>query len=181
MGQQEYSITATNALAAEACLQDLISVASNLTTNKLISTRSLRLAAMLSKIDGFGEYSNIYWPVHCQLAGDERTSGRRNYVFRLFVSGESGTACPIELWSARLPYFLEKCYMDIELRRRLDDTLVMPTSAPASAVQRTEAGRLLQRRAALHRTTAAGLGNAAQVGPVVIAGGPAHLHQVAAR
>jgi len=114
--QQEYSITATNALVVEACLRDLISMDSNLITNKLISTRSRRLAAKSSKIDGFSEYSNVYWAVHCQLAGDERTSVKLKNIFRSFVSGEGGTACPIELWSARLRYFLEKPYISWELK-----------------------------------------------------------------
>ena len=129
--RQEYTTTVINALAAEACLWDLVSMNFNPITNKFISTHSQCLTAKSPKINGFGEYSNVHWAVHCQLAADNRSSGKLKSIFQFFVSGNGGTPSPIELWSAQLPYFLAKFDIAWDLIDRLEDTIVMPDSAAA--------------------------------------------------
>lgn len=100
-------------------------------TNKFISTHSQCLTAKSPKINGFGEYSNVYWAVHCQLAADNRTSGKLKSIFQFFVSGNGGTPCSIELWSAQLPYFLAKFNIAWDLIDRLEDTIVILDLAAA--------------------------------------------------
>ncbi|OCK86125.1 hypothetical protein K432DRAFT_341989, partial [Lepidopterella palustris CBS 459.81] len=108
--RREYTSTATNALAAEACLWDLVSMSPDPITKKFLSTYSQCLTAKPSKINEFSEYSNVYWAVHC------------------------GTDCPIQLWSARVPYLLWNHINAWKLYERLQDTQV--TSALAATVAR---------------------------------------------
>jgi len=129
--RQEYTSIATNALAAEVCLWNLIYINPNPITKKFLSKRGQCLTEMSSKIEVFSEYSNVHWAVHCQLAGDERTSGKLKSIFRFFVSGEGGTACPIVLWGAGLPNGLRKLKIKRELQRRLEDTRVNLATASA--------------------------------------------------
>ncbi|OCK86545.1 ankyrin, partial [Cenococcum geophilum 1.58] len=131
--RQEYKSTVTNALAAEACLWDLVSITLNPTSKRFLSVCSQNISANSSKIDEFSKYFNVYWAVHCQLAADERTSDRLKKLFRAFIFGEGGTTCPIELWSARLPQFLGKLNISWELNRQLEDVMVTPASASVAA------------------------------------------------
>ena len=131
--RQEYKSTATNALAAEICLWELVSMSPNSTAETLLSTRSQYLTAKSSGIEEFSEYSSVYWVAHYQLAAVERTLGKLKSILRLFVSSGGSTDCPIECWSARLPTFLRKLTIKWELRCRLEDTEMTLGSDSAAA------------------------------------------------
>src|SRR6202042_635909 len=77
----EYNRTATNASAAEACLLHLLSITPNPATRVFLSRFSQCQMMDSFKLPGFSQYSNVYWAAHCQMAGEERTSGKLKSTF----------------------------------------------------------------------------------------------------
>ncbi|KAF2838813.1 hypothetical protein M501DRAFT_934397, partial [Patellaria atrata CBS 101060] len=117
-----FSVTATNALAAEACLWNLIS-ASPKPGPKFLSKFGRNRTIEPSKSKVFREYSDLYWAKHCQLAACERSLGTLESVFRYFLSDEDGPDCPLALWNARISRYplVEYFPIDTEMRSRLQD------------------------------------------------------------
>ncbi|KAF2463404.1 uncharacterized protein BDR25DRAFT_362944 [Lindgomyces ingoldianus] len=100
--RQEYSNSASNALAAEICLWTILSTNPNSGTQRLLSKLGWYAKATSISFDGFREYSDFHWATHCQLAANERSSGRLKTAFQYVVSGDSGPASCIGFWNARL-------------------------------------------------------------------------------
>ncbi|RYP43836.1 hypothetical protein DL768_009643 [Monosporascus sp. mg162] len=62
--RQEYTRTATNALAAEACLWNLVSTNPDPITKRFLSAHGRVLTENSSKTHRFGKYALAYWAVH---------------------------------------------------------------------------------------------------------------------
>ncbi|KAH8649711.1 hypothetical protein BGZ60DRAFT_569767 [Tricladium varicosporioides] len=130
--RQKYTSTATNTLAAEVCLWNLISMSQNTTSKKFQARLGWRLIVEPSKVDEFSEYSDIHWAAHCQLAAGERATGKLKNILQFFVS-DNGSASNIALWKVRLPSLLTKTNFGLELRYQLEDTEVTSGSISAAA------------------------------------------------
>jgi hypothetical protein len=116
----EYTVTATNSLAAETCLLGLLSVVDNAATKKFLSEQEQPSIGSTYSHE-LRSYSTIYWATHCQLAADMRTHGVLKDFFLFFLSNESDPTSAFALWTGRLQEQLTH-EPDGELYRRLEDT-----------------------------------------------------------
>jgi ankyrin repeat protein len=98
----EYDITAINCLAAETCLFKLVCAAPNPASERFLSEHGQPLARESPLSDDFGEYSTIYWAVHCQLAAHKRAQGVLRDFFLFFLSNESDPTSPFTVWTNQL-------------------------------------------------------------------------------
>jgi hypothetical protein len=71
-----YSGISSNSLAAEICLLALVSTTPNSAANLFLSKRGQFSTEKSRALDDFNDYSNIYWPIHCQLAGLRENPGQ---------------------------------------------------------------------------------------------------------
>ncbi|PVH75975.1 ankyrin [Cadophora sp. DSE1049] len=119
--QQECTPAATNALAAETCLLNVLSVVDNPATQRFIS--SYRNGLLTSPpSDRLNSYSSIYWAPHCQLASSERSVGVLKDLLFHFLSNELDARSPVLTWAARVKNELDDYSIAWDLRERLQDT-----------------------------------------------------------
>lgn len=97
----EYTSTATNSLAAETCLLELLSLADNPLTKTFLSEQGQPSRGSNCSHD-LSSYPTIYWARHCQLAADQRTKGIPRDFFLFFFSGESDPTSAFALWTGQL-------------------------------------------------------------------------------
>ena len=83
--RQEYDSTASNALAAETCLWNLISFESAPSIKDFPPNCSRTVTSRSSETKKFNEYAHLFWPVHYQLAADRRISYQLKSVLRIFA------------------------------------------------------------------------------------------------
>src|ERR1700733_15509129 len=81
----EFTEAATNCLAAQICLLDLISVAPNTAAKRFMFDYCQDLVGKPSLLKAFSRYSNTYWARHCQLAAEERIYGTLRDLFWFFL------------------------------------------------------------------------------------------------
>ncbi|KAI9653168.1 MAG: hypothetical protein M1821_007708 [Bathelium mastoideum] len=82
----DYSSSNTNALAAEICLWTVLSTNKNSVADRSLLSQGLPKNITPSVTGNFCEYADIYWPVHCQAAGESRKSGAFNMAFTHVMS-----------------------------------------------------------------------------------------------
>ena len=117
----EYTREATNALAAETCLLDVLSAANNPTTKRLLSKYGqASLNSTLSH--DLRHYSTVYWAPHCQLAAKQRTVDMLNDLLCHFLSNESDSGSAAVVWASLIKERLEDYSIESELRYKLKDT-----------------------------------------------------------
>ena len=117
----EYTREATNALAAETCLLDVLSSADNPTTKRLLSKYGQdSLNSTLSH--DLRHYSNVYWAQHCQLAAKQRTAYVLNHLLCHFLSNESDSGSAISVWASLLKERLYDYSIEMELWDKFKDT-----------------------------------------------------------
>ena len=117
----EYTREATNALAAETCLLDVLSAADNPTTKRLLSKYGQdSLNSTLSH--DLRHYSNVYWAPHCQLAAKQRTADVLNDLLYHFLSNESDSGSAIAVWASLIKERLYDYSIEMELRDKFKDT-----------------------------------------------------------
>ena len=117
----EYTREATNALAAETCLLDVLSAADNPTTKRLLSKYGQdSLNSTLSH--DLRHYSNVYWAPHCQLAAKQRTADVLNDLLCHFLSNESDSGSAIAVWASLIKERLYDYSIEMELRDKFKDT-----------------------------------------------------------
>ncbi|KFA71872.1 hypothetical protein S40288_07723, partial [Stachybotrys chartarum IBT 40288] len=128
---ENYRRTDINALAAQACLRNLVRTDLTLTTIPNNEMSSAKMTATYT----FGEYATVYWALHSKLAGDRRTSGPLKDAIWLFIFGNDGTSRPLQLWSKRVAHLLSSTTIDTKVRLRLKDSIMLsaPFSAPVTA------------------------------------------------
>ena len=117
----EYTREATNALAAETCLLDVLSAADNPTTKRLLSKYGQdSLYSTLSH--DLRHYSNVYWAPHSQLAAKQRTADVLNDLLCHFLSNESDSGSAIAVWASLIKERLYDYSIESELRDKFKDT-----------------------------------------------------------
>ena len=117
----EYTKEATNALAAETCLLDVLSAADNPTTKRLLSKYEQdSLNSTLSH--DLRHYSTVYWAPHCQLTAKIRTADVLNDLLCHFLSNESDSGSAADVWASLIKERLEDYSIESELRDKLEDT-----------------------------------------------------------
>ena len=116
----EYTIVATNARAAEACLLDILGAANNPATRRLLSTYRQNLSNS-NRSHELNTYSTIYWAQHCQLAADQRTFGVLKDLLLYFFSNKSDSTSTVMAWIARIKAQFYDYSIEWRLRERLKD------------------------------------------------------------
>ena len=124
----EYTEAATNCLAAQICLLNLISTAPNSAARRFLCEYGFHLVNKPCFSNAFSIYSNIYWPRHCQLAAAERTHGALQDVFLFFLAHETDSTSPFAIWSRQVPRLLEHG-VKWDLWHKLQDTIAASASA----------------------------------------------------
>jgi hypothetical protein len=112
-----YSGISSNSLAAEICLLALVSTTPNSAANLFLSKRGQFSTEKSRALDDFNDYSNIYWPIHCQLVGYARTQGRLQETFQFFLSHEDDPTSPFALWMVKSNSFTH--IFDFHMKRIL--------------------------------------------------------------
>lgn len=84
----EYTKEATNTLAAERCLLDILNAVDNSTIRRFLSKHGQDSLNSAHSHD-FRHYSTVYWAPHCQSAANRRTVGVLNDLLCHFLSNES--------------------------------------------------------------------------------------------
>lgn len=107
--QPEYTTSTTNAVAAAACLLNVLSAAQIPATKRFLdkyvrgSTNSLFITQMSS-------YSTFYWAPHCQLAKEKMASGVLQDFFHQFLSYETNPKSALMAWVGRIDEWLHRDY-----------------------------------------------------------------------
>ncbi|KAH7310162.1 hypothetical protein BKA65DRAFT_559174 [Rhexocercosporidium sp. MPI-PUGE-AT-0058] len=117
----EYTTVATNSLAAETSLLNVLGAAESVATRRFL----VDLSSDLSKSLGSSEltpYSTVYWASHCQLAATKRTNGTLKEMLYHFFSTESDTGSAFMAWAVRLKKYFQEYSIRWELRQKLLDT-----------------------------------------------------------
>ena len=117
----EYTREATNALAAETCLLDVLSAADNPTTKRLLSKYGQDSFNSTLSHD-LRHYSNVYWAPHCQLAAKQRTADVLNDLLYHFLSDESDSGSAVAVWASLIKEWLDDFSIEWELCNKLKDT-----------------------------------------------------------
>ena len=94
----EYTKEATNAVAAETYLLDVLSAVDNPTTKRFLS--EYRQGSSNSTLSpDLRRYSTVYWAPHCQLAANRKTAGLLNDFPYHFLSNESDPKSVVVVWT----------------------------------------------------------------------------------
>ena len=116
----DFTIEATNALAAERCLLNVLNTVDNPATKRFVSKyRQDSLNSAFS--DALEHYSIVYWAPHCQLAANRRTAGVINDFLCHFLSNESDPRSAVVVWTNSIKKWFDEFSIEWELRRRLKD------------------------------------------------------------
>jgi hypothetical protein len=128
----EYNKSVTNSLIAEVCLWAVMSTSRSLATEKLFLQLGWYAKAAPAIFENLRKYADIYWAVHCKLAGNERKSGPLKIALKHILSdNDDETTSSLILWTNRLqPYFKE--YIGWGVHDQLQDA-VSTTNLPSSA------------------------------------------------
>ena len=117
----EYTREATNALAAETCLLDVLSAADNPTTKRLLSKYG-QYSFNSTLSHDLRHYSNVYWAPHCQLAAKQRTADVLNDLLYHFLFDESDSGSAVAVWASLIKEWLDDFSIEWELCNKLKDT-----------------------------------------------------------
>ncbi|KAF2235084.1 hypothetical protein EV356DRAFT_135445 [Viridothelium virens] len=127
----DYSPSHTNALAAEICLWTILSTNGNLAAENSLPPRRSPGNITPAMIQKLSKYADMYWPVHCQAAGDSRKSGRVNMALAHVTSEDSNEPCWLEHWHDRLQRHLVGV-VNWRLKRQLRDAVLVAYSTTAA-------------------------------------------------
>ncbi|ORX98360.1 hypothetical protein BCR34DRAFT_577292 [Clohesyomyces aquaticus] len=98
----EYGTSMTNALAAEVCLWTVLSTSSNIATKTLLLELDWRAIASPATFERLCAYADIYWPRHCKLAKEQRSSGKLKETLQHVLVSVRAAGSAISLWNSRL-------------------------------------------------------------------------------
>ncbi|KAJ4303119.1 hypothetical protein N0V90_002011 [Kalmusia sp. IMI 367209] len=115
----EYSISASNGLAANFCCWSLLFKGPDFVNIGLAAELRWDTDAMEPVFEKFREYADIYWAEHCKFAGEERKSGPLNMALDQLLLNENEYDSPIRQWNDRFGY-----YSSVRRRsRQLEDAI----------------------------------------------------------
>ncbi|KAH0536664.1 hypothetical protein FGG08_006490 [Glutinoglossum americanum] len=113
-GQEEYTSTAANALAAERCLTVCLG---NISAP----------AAVIAVNTTFRNYAVMHWPIHCQMSEDRRSKDKLGDLFHDLLKRQLGETSPFAEWArsaeAALP---SHAGSDDDIQRRIRSTISSP-------------------------------------------------------
>ncbi|CAO2655499.1 Nn.00g043020.m01.CDS01 [Neocucurbitaria sp. VM-36] len=116
--QKEYESSVTHAFAAEVCLWTILSTNPDPPTIAFLAKLGWYVKADSTVIDAFSSYSDAHWIDHCQIAGNDRKSGRLKMILGHFIS-TNAEASPIALWELRLPRRWKRFFKRLELNHEM--------------------------------------------------------------
>ncbi|MCJ1332012.1 hypothetical protein MMC10_008704 [Thelotrema lepadinum] len=130
----EYSGSAINALAAEVCLLNWVQLNPEPKTKTFLTKAGYALSADLTVLYQLKSYSGLCWPLYCQLAADERSSGTLGRILDFFMSERDGPDSILH-WVAWLGPYIEHDRIPnwLAFYSRLSFAIVAEPSVPAVA------------------------------------------------